>query len=211
VPSLCDARLPDALQVLQYELYRVNRRFTRNENHCRRVRWDLAITYTFSRQGVPVWQFAFWKFNFGHQASEPSHSPNLCSFLGRLITASSFAICASKSSPSSAPSLSTDFSPSPPGADCGQTSEAIYPVSINHKCVLFGSGGSHRPTQILGRPLRQPVSLYLLYKTPRLQVRSRQVLSKSRYHPMRAVKRSTEREFRRILLTERNRRPFSLS
>jgi len=38
IPGLCDACLPDIIQVLEHELYRVHWQFTRNEDHCEMVR-----------------------------------------------------------------------------------------------------------------------------------------------------------------------------
>lgn len=59
--------------------------------------------------------------------------PNLCSFLGRFIDASSFATCASKSSPPSASSLSFALSRSWSSsvATSGQISEATWAVTVS--------------------------------------------------------------------------------
>jgi len=37
-PGLCDARLPDIIQVLEHEPYRLHWWFTRNEDHCQMFR-----------------------------------------------------------------------------------------------------------------------------------------------------------------------------
>jgi hypothetical protein len=44
MPGLCDPRLPDIIQILEHEIYRFHRWFTRNEDHCQMIREDCVIT-----------------------------------------------------------------------------------------------------------------------------------------------------------------------